>query len=112
MSRTSSTSDSRLDKEADFETADHADELPDVDPPVIEKVSEERSSDDAEREGGLPAPIQEANAGPDPTAFPDGGWEAWLVVAGGFCTLFCSFGWINCEADTIHIVHDAVLTYS
>jgi hypothetical protein len=28
--------------------------------------------------------------------FPDGGLEAWLVVAGGFCTVFASFGWINC----------------
>ena len=24
-----------------------------------------------------------------------GGWEAWLVVSGGFACLFCSFGWIN-----------------
>lgn len=35
---------------------------------------------------------------PDPKAFPDGGLEAWLVVAGGFCTVFASFGWINCKA--------------
>ena len=33
----------------------------------------------------------------DPKSFPDGGFEAWLVVAGAFCCLFCSFGWINCE---------------
>ena len=33
----------------------------------------------------------------DPSSFPDGGAEAWLVVFGGFCCLFCSFGWINCE---------------
>ncbi|WJG35776.1 uncharacterized protein FOBCDRAFT_139942 [Fusarium oxysporum Fo47] len=26
---------------------------------------------------------------------PDGGREAWLVVAGGFCANFASFGWIN-----------------
>lgn len=32
----------------------------------------------------------------DPASFPDGGLEAWLVVLGGFCCLFCSFGWINC----------------
>ncbi|KAF2665743.1 monocarboxylate permease-like protein [Microthyrium microscopicum] len=32
----------------------------------------------------------------DPTVFPDGGWEAWLVVAGGWCTVTASFGWINC----------------
>ncbi|KAF2762425.1 monocarboxylate permease-like protein [Pseudovirgaria hyperparasitica] len=28
--------------------------------------------------------------------FPDGGLQAWLVVVGGFCTIFASFGWINC----------------
>lgn len=33
----------------------------------------------------------------DPKSFPDGGFEAWLVVSGGFFCLFCSFGWINCE---------------
>lgn len=33
----------------------------------------------------------------DPKSFPDGGWEAWLVVSGGFFCLFCSFGWINCK---------------
>ncbi|MCJ1282845.1 hypothetical protein MMC26_002171 [Xylographa opegraphella] len=32
----------------------------------------------------------------DPRSFPDGGLQAWLVVLGGFCCLFCSFGWINC----------------
>ncbi|KAF2464801.1 putative MFS transporter [Lindgomyces ingoldianus] len=36
------------------------------------------------------------STGPDPKSFPDGGVEAWLVVAGGFCTVFASFGWINC----------------
>ena len=34
--------------------------------------------------------------GLDPSAFPDGGVEAWTVVAGAFCCLFVSFGWINC----------------
>lgn len=29
--------------------------------------------------------------------FPDGGFQAWLVVVGGFCAVFCGFGWINCE---------------
>lgn len=33
----------------------------------------------------------------DPRAFPDGGLEAWLVVLGVFCSLFVSFGWINCK---------------
>jgi hypothetical protein len=37
-----------------------------------------------------------APGGPDPRPFPDGGFEAWFCVAGGFCTLFASLGWINC----------------
>jgi hypothetical protein len=28
--------------------------------------------------------------------FPDGGRQAWLVVFGGWCALFCTFGLINC----------------
>ncbi|KAJ1330812.1 MFS transporter MCT family aspergillic acid transporter [Microdochium nivale] len=28
-------------------------------------------------------------------AVPDGGLTAWLVVLGGFCVFFCSFGWLN-----------------
>jgi hypothetical protein len=27
---------------------------------------------------------------------PNGGLQAWLVVLGGFCIVFASFGWINC----------------
>ncbi|KAI1734170.1 major facilitator superfamily domain-containing protein [Xylaria scruposa] len=38
----------------------------------------------------------DAPARPDPDAFPDGGFRAWLCVAGGFCTTFSSFGWVNC----------------
>jgi len=34
--------------------------------------------------------------GVNPADFPDGGLVAWLVVLGGWCCLFCSFGWINC----------------
>ena len=44
--------------------------------------------------------VEEAPLAPvahDPKSFPDGGWEAWLVVSGAFAVLFCSFGWINCE---------------
>ena len=33
--------------------------------------------------------------GPDPGDFPDGGFEAWLVILGGWCCLFVSFGWIT-----------------
>jgi hypothetical protein len=36
-----------------------------------------------------PAPVKPAM---DPSSFPDGGREAWLVVFGAFCSLFVSFG--------------------
>lgn len=32
---------------------------------------------------------------------PNGGARAWLVVAGAWCTAFCSFGWLNSEAHQI-----------
>ncbi|KAK5116888.1 hypothetical protein LTR62_006609 [Meristemomyces frigidus] len=31
----------------------------------------------------------------NPQDNPDGGVQAWLCALGGFCVLFCSFGWIN-----------------
>lgn len=31
-----------------------------------------------------------------PADFPDGGLQAWLVVFGAWCALFCTFGLINC----------------
>jgi len=32
--------------------------------------------------------------GPNPADFPDGGMEVWMVILGGWCCLFVSFGWI------------------
>ncbi|KAL4787212.1 major facilitator superfamily domain-containing protein [Aspergillus varians] len=31
-----------------------------------------------------------------PDAPPDGGFQAWSTVLGGFCGMFVSFGWISC----------------
>ncbi|ORX96165.1 monocarboxylate permease-like protein [Clohesyomyces aquaticus] len=60
------------------------------------------SSDPSSEDVQLPLPasekIEPAPARPNPGDFPDGGLEAWFVVAGGFCTVFASFGWINCES--------------
>ncbi|KAK7407980.1 hypothetical protein QQX98_009851 [Neonectria punicea] len=56
---------------------------------------------DLER-GGLAVPepakpgAPAAPPGMAPADFPDGGREAWLVVFGGWCALFCTFGLINC----------------
>ncbi|KAI9697881.1 MAG: hypothetical protein M1820_007668 [Bogoriella megaspora] len=44
--------------------------------------------------GGLAAPAPPPAL--NPADFPEGGAKAWLVVAGGWCCLFVSFGWINC----------------
>jgi hypothetical protein len=45
--------------------------------------------------------IQEAGPVTDFGPPPDGGLEAWAVVAGGFCAVFASFGWINCEFELL-----------
>lgn len=42
------------------------------------------------------APPAGSPPGVTPTDFPDGGREAWLVVFGGWCALFCTFGLVNC----------------
>ncbi|KAJ0414074.1 MFS general substrate transporter [Aspergillus carlsbadensis] len=58
------------------------------------KVARLQPSAREEEEKG--STLFEANAtGLDPSDFPDGGLKAWSVVAGGWCCLFCSYGWIN-----------------
>ncbi len=51
---------------------------------------------DLEKAGVVPPEQPAAPPGFNPADFPDGGVEAWLVVAGGWCGLFCTFGLINC----------------
>ena len=34
---------------------------------------------------------------------PDGGMQAWSVVLGSWCVLFCSFGWINSTETPIAV---------
>lgn len=34
---------------------------------------------------------------------PDGGIQAWSVVLGSWCVLFCSFGWINSKDSPIAV---------
>ena len=60
---------------------------------IDEPQSDEKDDDAKDIEK---VPSKGATAGMiDPSSFPDGGTTAWLVVFGGFCSLFCSFGWIN-----------------
>ncbi|GKT43638.1 MFS transporter asaE [Colletotrichum spaethianum] len=63
-----------------------------------------QNSIDAKSHGGNVAatageeapPTPAAPPGMNPADFPDGGAQAWLVVFGGWCALFCTFGLINC----------------
>lgn len=36
-----------------------------------------------------------------PSPPPDGGFRAWSAVAGGFCAMFVSLGWINCACQVV-----------
>lgn len=65
---------------------------------ILPDTSDEYPPDlqDAEKADVDPRPVF---TGFDPSSFPDGGLQAWLVVSGAFCCLFCSFGWINCKLD-------------
>lgn len=56
----------------------------------IEEAAKEKNGPPAA--GGGPPP----GSGWHPSDFPDGGRQAWLVVFGGWCGLFCTFGFINC----------------
>lgn len=51
----------------------------------------ERGEDDEKKQQQ-----QQPPPGMAPADFPDGGLEAWLVVFGGWCALFCTFGLVNC----------------
>ena len=79
----------------------------------LDLVSSNSSKTDAEKPyaGGATAAAADLEKGPDPAAktgppaaagppgaadFPEGGAEAWLVVAGGWTALFCTFGLVNC----------------
>jgi hypothetical protein len=62
---------------------------------MMPNTGESTEGEDADaKAAGKPAPTIF-----DPSSFPDGGLEAWLVVLGGFCCLFVSFGWINCMSN-------------
>ncbi|GAD94803.1 hypothetical protein PVAR5_3432 [Paecilomyces variotii No. 5] len=64
--------------------------------PLEEQPVEQFAQENQDPEKAEQAP-QNATPVPSPPSMPpDGGWEAWLVVLGAFCSLFVSFGWINC----------------
>lgn len=78
--------------------------------PQMGSAPEEFSDRDVEKEAA--SEIKPTSPKPfDPRDNPDGGWEAWSVVLGGYCCLFCSFGWINCMCTSLDRVplHPAVV---
>ena len=57
-------------------------------------------NDDVQEKSGKPDDAEQATAAAAPSASvapvaPDGGARAWMVLGGGFCTAFCTFGWLN-----------------
>ena len=59
-------------------------------PPHDEEQEQEQQAGESDKERpSAPAPTPD---GINPADFPDGGWQAWLVVFGGWCGLFCTFG--------------------
>lgn len=65
------------------------------------EIPEKRSIEALSVEDGPPDPSslpasETTERTPDLSDFPEGGLEAWLVVFGGFCAQFCTFGVINC----------------
>lgn len=44
-------------------------------------------------------------------AFPDGGLQAWAVVAGAFCVLFCTFGYLNAYGYVLQTKYLIYLIY-
>jgi hypothetical protein len=67
------------------------------------RIEEDALPQIASEEGGKDGDVEKAavkngpgNAMTDPSSFPDGGLQAWLVVLAAFCNMFVSFGWINC----------------
>ncbi|OBS22137.1 hypothetical protein FPOA_08473 [Fusarium poae] len=56
----------------------------------------ERGDDDEKKQTQQQPPAAGPPPGMAPADFPDGGLEAWLVVFGGWCALFCTFGLVNC----------------
>ena len=72
---------------------------------IMPETADEPAEEDLEQGTKDQAPSKPSMT--DPSQFPDGGWEACLVVLGSFCAVFCSFGWINCTFYTLPIAPEA-----
>lgn len=97
------SSNERSDKQLDttYPTL-QGEEVPSSSSSIQSKEAEQRFGHDVEKSMAIGDGEEKTNQSPskpgsDPGACPDGGFHAWLAVAGGFCTIFASFGWINCR---------------
>lgn len=59
---------------------------------VAEADIEKGDADEKPNPAAGPLP----GSGFHPSDFPDGGFQAWMVVFGGWCGLFCTFGFVSC----------------
>lgn len=63
----------------------------------IEKgLAEDESDEEKKKSGAAPPSGPQPGSGFHPSDFPDGGLQAWLVVFGGWCALFATFGFVSC----------------
>ncbi|PQE13544.1 monocarboxylate permease protein [Rutstroemia sp. NJR-2017a WRK4] len=62
---------------------------------VYDNASESASRPETKVENGSKPPKSAIPTGFNPADFPDGGATAWAVVAGAWCCLFCSWGWVT-----------------
>jgi hypothetical protein len=104
----STIADEKMHPTSDKEPYDDETERNSVDRPSLERIGSQNKSTEAnifaepevtaeaDLEKGGVEPPSAVPGGINPADFPDGGLEAWLVVLGGWCALFVSFGWINC----------------
>ena len=56
---------------------------------------------DAGHASEKPGAISQGQQEPAIDGPPDSGLTAWMTVVGGFCSMFVSFGWTNCECPRI-----------
>ena len=103
---TSSSSNIGLDREKDVQqTLDRPQSAISVHSQVIGAGLPQTSSEESGKDGDVEkVPVEKApgHSMTDPSAFPDGGWEAWLVVLAAFFNMFVSFGWINCMSISFY----------
>lgn len=68
--------------------------------PTAETKSNRTACPPRQNEMNLPADEHGRDKSAVHDEVPDGGFSAWLVVLGAWCTSFCSFGWVNSMRDS------------